>query len=121
MPPKSEANKRKHPGDDAPSTANRPATSGIDDDFVDDLPSDDTEEAFPTRPAFDPKVYKLLLECVDLVKRTRNELSKHTSASKDLENMLSKAYALQKLPVPKRLMVALVGATGDGEEWTSVL
>lgn len=86
----------------------------MDDCSANELPSSGSGEPFPARPAFDAEVYSLLTEFVNLVKQMRRELMSHASVSKELQNMVFKADALQKLPVPEKMMVALVGATGDG-------
>jgi hypothetical protein len=75
---------------------------------------DGSKEPFPQRPAYDKGLYDVYKKNRKLVEQLLAILNKHTDVSKELQNMQSKAHEGVKVPVPDRVMVALVGGTGAG-------
>jgi flagellar biosynthesis GTPase FlhF len=131
------SNKRKHPGDADSAAfvdlrdlteheARKPKLESDDEiseedaDMADDEPYDEAQEAYPQRPAFDKSLHALDEKTAALTKRLQSLLEQHISASSHLQNMKSKAEEAMLPPTPKRLMVAMVGATGAGKTFDSL-
>jgi hypothetical protein len=119
-PPVSGSGKRKYPYNDSSSpdkrqnTYSSPEPAEVDAAFMNEVVYDGSKEPFPQRPAYDKGLYDLHKKNQRLVKSLLNVLDKHSSVSKELRNMQCKAQEAMKVPVPDRVMVALVGGTGAG-------
>lgn len=113
--------KRKYPCDNSSrpdkrqNTNNSPDPAEVDADFMNEVVYDGPKEPFPQRPAYDKGLYNLYKKNHKLVKSLLKVLDKHSSVSKELQNMQWKAQEAMKVPVPERVMVALVGGTGAGK------
>jgi hypothetical protein len=120
-PPASGSDKRKYPYDNSSSPDKRnhiynsPEPAEVDAAFMNEVVYDGSKEPFPQRPAYDKGLYDLYKKNKKLVKQLLQLLDKHSSASKELQNMQWKAQEAMKLPVPDRVMVALVGGTAAGK------
>jgi hypothetical protein len=113
--------KRKHQYDNSssPNKQQRIFTSpqlSDDDDTqgMNEVVYDGSKEPFPQRPAYDKGLYDVYKKNRKLVEQLLAILNKHTDVGKELQNMQSKAHEGVKVPVPDRVMVALVGGTGAG-------
>lgn len=119
--PASGSGKRKSPYDLSSSpdkrqnTYNSPDPAEIDTAFMNEVVYDGSKEPFPQRPAYDKGLYDLYKKNHKLVKSLLKVLDKHASVSKELRNMQQKDQEAMKVPVPDRVMVALVGSTAAGE------
>ncbi|GAB7327258.1 hypothetical protein MBLNU13_g11149t1 [Cladosporium sp. NU13] len=116
------ADKRKHPYDDnTPRHVKRermsdfPEPAKVDTSLMNEVVCDGSQGSFPYCPAYDKALYNINDECRKLLKDFCKALEPHASVSKEARNMLSKAEEAMKLPVPERVMVALLGNTGAGK------
>lgn len=113
--------KRKFPYDNSsspgrrPNMHNSPEPTEVDAALMNEVVYDGSKEPFPQRPAYDKGLYDLYKKNHKLVKSLLKVLDKHSSVSKELQNMQWKAQEAMKLPVPERVMVALVGSTAAGK------
>jgi ABC-type glutathione transport system ATPase component len=113
--------KRKQTYDDTRSPDKRrkmymsPELTEVDADSLNEVVHNGSKEPFPQRPAYDKGLYSLYKKNQKLVNQLLKVLKPHASVSKELQNMLAKAEEAMELPVPERVMVALVGGTGAGK------
>ena len=120
-PSASGSGKRKYPYDNSSSPDKRqnmynsPEPAEVDAALMNEVVYDGSKEPFPQRPAYDKGLYDLYKKNHKLVKSLLKILDKHSSVSKELQNMQWKAQEAMKLPVPDRVMVALVGSTAAGK------
>lgn len=83
-------------------------------DADEEQPYSETQEPFPSHPAFDPRVEKLKSSATHHIDALLQHLAGNASVSAALRNMKGKAEKAMKMREPDRLMIALVGDTGAG-------